>query len=121
MRKLLLANYEVDIGREERIECPECHATIPVGGKPLTYDVRDSIIEVMMSPELRLGAVALMERYAIARRLMDCEDDEILLEEADYHKIRTAFEETTGFNRRDVELVRRVLEAPEVAVREEHG
>lgn len=117
MRKLALKNYEVGFGPEDTFVCPHCQEKTVIGGKPLTYNVVDSIIEVMMSPDLRLSAKEILERQAIAQRLMDCPDEEILLEEADYNKIYSAFEGITGFNRRDVELVRRVFEAPQVEVR----
>ncbi|KKL62574.1 hypothetical protein LCGC14_2183850 [marine sediment metagenome] len=116
MRKLILQDYQVKSGPEEEIECPECKKQITVGGKPLTYDVRDSIIEVMMSPELRLSGRELLERQKIALRIMESPDGEILLEDAEYGKIESAFEEITGFSRRDTELVQRVFEAPEVEV-----
>jgi len=118
MRKLVLQNYEMGTVPEETIECPECKAKIPVGGKPLTYNVRDSIIEVMMSPELQLGAKELLERQKVAVKIMDCQEDEILLENAEYGKILSAFGEITGFSRQDAELVRRVFEAQEVEVEE---
>lgn len=118
MRKLILEDYQVDRRTTEEIECPECKKKFTVGDKPLTYNVRDSIIEVMMSSELRLEARELLERQNIALKIMACPDGEVLLEDAEYVKISSAFEGTTGFSRNDVELVRRIFEAPEVEVEE---
>ena len=42
----------------------------------------------------------------------------VLLEESEYSRIKMVFETIQGFRKEDVELVKRVIEAPEVEVQE---
>lgn len=106
MRKLDLADYSVEM-------------LSPGGGNVQEpYQVRWSILGVLFS-QRNLAAHELLQLDDLGRKVMNHPNgDAILLEEADYQKIRKAFEAFQGFSRMDVELVRRVLNAPEVEVEE---
>jgi len=84
----------------------------------IAYKVKDSFAQLLMSPHLKLGGAALLKNHAVAQRILDCEEECILLEAADYHKLRQAVESYEGFDMPSVEMVKRVMEAEDVPVEE---
>ena len=104
MRKIDLSNYDVEVHTEEGI-------------KKIPYDVKESVVSGMYHSELRLGARELFDNDRVAQKINSAHGH-VLLEEADYQKVKTAFETIKGFRKEDLELVRRVLDAPEVTVKE---
>ena len=112
MRKLVLSNYmakskvpdQAKIGNLLDIEYP--------------YPVKDSILTLLFSRELKLTGAELVRQQALALKIEACKEDEILLEDAEWQRLKHAVETCTGFNRQDIELVTRVLEAPVVEVGE---
>jgi hypothetical protein len=107
MRRIELASYKVS---ETGAPDAEEH----------DYDVRWSLGEVLLARDQGLTARQLLENHDLFRKLRDHPQDTILLEEAEYQRLRQAVEQITGYSRFDVEMVRRVLEAPEVEVQEAH-
>jgi hypothetical protein len=109
MRKLDVSDYPCEVLRATP-ENPE--------GVLITepYEVKKSIVGVMFSQE-RLDAHELLERDDLAKKVLSS-NGFILLEEAEYIRIKAAFEAFRGFRRIDVDLVRRVMNAPEIKVRE---
>jgi hypothetical protein len=81
------------------------------------YKLKESIVNLLFAPQLRLGARAAIENDLIARKV-EAANGSVLLEEAEYEKVRAAIETFEGYSRNDLEFVRRVLEAETVAVRE---
>lgn len=77
----------------------------------MDYNVRDSLIEILFNPELGLTAKLLLERDDLARKIKDSPGDEILLEDAEYDKVKAAVEALHGLNHNDVQFVKRILEA----------
>jgi len=107
MRKINLEPYKVKVLNEKR-ELTE-----------IDYSMKDSVIMIMFgNDEEKLNAVQVLERNLIAEKILKAEK-EILLEEADYQKLKEIFDKFTGFGRNEVEMVKRVLEAEEVKVKEE--
>lgn len=106
MRKLNLESYTVSVR--------DVNGTT----KTMPYNFKESVIELMFHPNLKLSGKALLETNIIAEKIMKA-DKEILLEEADYQKIKSAVDGFNGFSKNEVELVRRVLECPEIKVKEE--
>jgi hypothetical protein len=104
MRKLDLTDYTFP-GRNERGEITE-----------FPYLVRDSVIAVLFHPELKLTARQALDRDDIARKVRDCPEPFILLEDAEYALVRNSVETVKGFVQADVRFIRRVLDAPEVRV-----
>ena len=80
------------------------------------YEVKDAMIEILLSSDLQLTGRELLERDDIARKIKDCVDGHILLEEEEWNKVVQAVETVKGFGRPDVELVRRVLNAEQIEV-----
>lgn len=80
------------------------------------YHVKDSILNLMFNRELQLSGAELVKQNVLAMKLENCKDDDILLEEDEYQRIKKAIDTFKGFNRNDVELVARVTEATVVEV-----
>ena len=105
MRKLELKPYEVKI-RNTQGQLN----TVP-------YDFKDAIINLMFHPDLRLSGKALLETNIVAEKIMEA-NEEIMLEEAEYNKIKSAIDSFKGFTRNEIELVKRVTECPKIDVKE---
>ena len=106
MRRINLKNYDETV-RDEKGEDVK-----------LPYDVKNSMIEVLLSRDLGLSAREALDREDLARRIRDCPDGSILLEEADYTKLVVAVDTIKGWCRTDIEFLKRITEAPEVEVEE---
>ena len=113
MRKIELQNYVVKV--------PEADGSFA----PKPYNVKESMVSCLLHPALKLTGRELLLRNKLATRIEEAEivegNGHILVEEEDYRKLRQAFETIEGFTKSDMELVRRVLEAEEVAVTIEEG
>ena len=111
MRKIELQNYMVKM------------PTADGNFEPKPYNVKESMVSCLLHPALKLTGRELLLRNKLATRIEEAEivegNGHILVEEEDYRKLRQAFETIEGFTKSDMELVRRVLEAEEIEVREE--
>jgi len=106
MRKLNLENYEITF-RDTQGELQ----TAP-------YAFKDAIINLMFHPDLRLSGTELLKTNILAEKIMEA-DEEIILEEDEYNKVKSAIDSFKGFGRNEVELVKRVTECPKINVKEE--
>ena len=110
MRKIELQSYMVQMRNAEG------------NLEPKPYNVKESMISCLLHPVLKLTGRELLLRNKLATQIEEAEIKEgkgsILVEEADYRKLRQAFETIEGFTKSDMELVRRVLEAEEIEVKE---
>ncbi|GAH61956.1 unnamed protein product, partial [marine sediment metagenome] len=99
MRKINLENYMETVRNEsgDDVELP--------------YDVRNSMIEVLLSRDLGLSAREALDRHTLACRIRDCSNGAILLEEADYTKLVAAIDTIKGWCRTDIEFLHRITEA----------
>ena len=104
MRKINLDPYEAEIETTE-------------GPKKAPYDVRMSLSNLLFNPGLKLNSRDLLDNDRLSQKILRAESA-ILLEESEYKRLKSAVEGFNGFTKTDVELVRRVLEAPEVPVKE---
>lgn len=102
MRKINVRNYSIVIPTD-------------AGEKEVPFKVKDSIIELLFAPVLRLNGPRLLKQQDLAEKVKNATDD-LLLEEEEYERVLNAFTLFEGFDRHSVELVRRVLEAPKVDV-----
>lgn len=103
MKKIKLENYNIS-GINEKGKLVE-----------LPYDVKSSIISVIFHPNLKLDGRQLLLRGKLSDKI-EKSNGELLLEDADYEIVKSAFELVTGFGKNDLELVSRVLEAETVEV-----
>jgi hypothetical protein len=87
-------------------------------GAEQKYMVRDAVVSVLLSPELRLTGVQLLTNNLLASRILKESGTSILLEQGDYAVLAQAVATIHGFGRWDVQFVDRILNAPEVEVAE---
>ena len=110
MRKIDVGNYMIQMRNAEG------------NPEPKPYKVKDSMVNCLLHPSLQLTGRELLLRDKFATRIEETEIvkgvGHILVEEEDYRKLRQAFEKIGGFTKNDMELVRRVLEAEEIDVKE---
>ena len=103
MRRLDLTPYDVEV-------------TGPEGLVTLPYDLGQSLVGLLYQPDLKLSAREIVARQGLAERI--AAGGVVLLEDADYTIVLGAVEAFRGFTRNDTWLVRRVFDAPVVAVAE---
>jgi len=96
MRKLNLTPYKVDTQ---------------------DYDVKTVMASILFHPDLRVSARNLMVADRLAQKI-ESGNGSVLLEESEYERLKTAVETITGWGRGDLEFVQRVLDAPEIDVKE---
>lgn len=104
LRRIDLSEYEVELlGDNGYVKVP--------------YPVKDSIDAALYNPNLKLNYKELFENDRVAQKIRSS-NGSVLLEESEYNKLKHAFEVIEGFTKKDLELVRRIIEAPEVDVKE---
>ncbi len=117
MRKIDLGNYLVRVRQREEVVCPHCKEKIDEGAwVDLPYEMRDSLIEVLFSRDNQLSGPEILERDELARKIKDHRGGDLLLEEDEWGKLSQSLSNMKGLGRPEVELVRRVLKAPQVEV-----
>lgn len=106
MRKIDISSYKIDVKH-------------PVTGemKNIPYKIKEMLVGVLMHPSLQIAGAELYKRMPIADKIKKA-DGEVLLEDEEYAKLLDAVRRIKGFGMNDAELVRRVIEAKEVAVKE---
>lgn len=109
MKKIDLSKYLVTVKVKEKENIVD---------RQLPYDVKGSIRGILFHPDQRLSGIDLMENFKLSEKIMAAEDS-ILLEKDDYNRLKKSFDAFRGFGENDVELVRRILDAPEVQVKED--
>ena len=87
------------------------------GTKEVEYNTKNFLIAAILHPQLKLTGQELLVRSKLTDKIEQC-DGTLLVEEADYSKMKQAFETVQGFTLNDMTLVKRVLEAEEVKVEE---
>lgn len=72
------------------------------------YPVKDALINILFArPALK--ARDILERDAVARKILVAEGPDLLLEDAEFALVKDAVDTMEGFGRNDAELCRRVL------------
>jgi len=111
MRKLNLKDYTVKAKvPDNKNPGQQIEAEFP-------YHFKDSVLNLMFVRDLQLSGAELVKQNVLATKLETCKNDEILLEEDEYQRIKRAVDVFKGFNRNDVELVTRINEAEVVEVK----
>jgi len=96
VRKIDLKDYEFD-------------------GKP--YPVTGTLSILLFNPDLKLSARDLIAQDTLAKKIEGA-GESVILEEVDYLKVKRAIETVKGWQRGDLEFVSRILDAPEIEVKE---
>lgn len=110
MRKLNLTDYMVKIRAPDQMNPGQ----VIEGEYP--YHTKDSILNLMFNPALQLNGAELLRSNMLAMKLEQCKEDEILLEDEEFSRIKKAVDVFKGFNRNDVELIERINHAEAVEV-----
>ena len=111
MRKLNLKDYTVKVKAPDHMNPGQTiEAEFP-------YGVKDSILNLMFIHDLQLTGADLVKQNVLAMKLESCKEDEILLEEDEWGRIKKAVDTFKGFDRNAVELVTRINEAEKVEVK----
>lgn len=107
MRRINLESYTEIVRDEESGQDVE-----------LPYPVKDSMVDALLSRELGLSAREALDREDLARKIKNCPDGAILIEEGDYTKLVAAIDAIKGWCRTDIKFLHRIIDAPEVQVEE---
>ncbi|MCK9431597.1 MAG: hypothetical protein M0R00_01400 [Candidatus Omnitrophica bacterium] len=102
MKKIIITNYAI-------------------GGCEGLYPMAEALAEVLFHPALKIVALDLLKRDDLARKIVSCGTDSILLEETEYAMVRSAVEKVDTYTRNDVEFIRRVLNAETVEIQEKNA
>jgi len=81
------------------------------------YIVKEMLVGVLLHSSLQLTGQEVYNRTPLADKIKKA-DAELLLEEDEYKKLLSAVKTIKGFGMNDAEMVRRIIEAEEVAVKE---
>lgn len=116
-KKLNLTNYQIKITDPLTFACLNC-------GKPATepqskeFNVREAIANIITNPQQKHKGFRQITFDDLARRIVACKDDYIILDKVDFDMLYECFDNLTGYSRNDVELLRRVRDAEEVELEE---
>ena len=100
MRELNLTNYQYTQKVQNPVKGVE-EITLP-------YLVKESILNIMFLPDLRLQGAELVRQNILAMKIEQAKDS-IMLEEEEYERVRKAAEAYKAQSRADVELIDRIL------------
>jgi len=101
MRKLNLENYQVT----EKVRNP---VTGRAEEFTLSYNVKDSILNILFLPTLQLVGATLVKQNVLAIKIEQSEG-EVLLEEEEYQRVVAAANAYPAQGRSDVGLIDRIL------------
>lgn len=127
MRQLDLSNYVFGVDNLDEIKTKALKALTENDDiafvqatseltKAVIYDVKSSLIEILFSQDLDLHANEIMERENLARKIHDCSDSKVLLEEEEWIHCRQAIDVVPNLGRQEVDFIHRIKDAPKVEV-----
>ena len=105
-RKIVISSYEIEVaGSDGNL-------------KKLPYDVKTSMSDLILAPQLKLNGTALMRNWKIAEKILNCKDEYVLLTQEEYLILKNSTEEIDVFSKNDVQLIMRINDAEQVEVDE---
>ena len=81
-----------------------------------TYPFKESMIEILFNPLLRLNSLKLLRQEELSKKIINNVEDQLLLEEEEYERVRIAAELAEGFTKNDIEFVHRIMNAETIEV-----
>ena len=78
------------------------------------YKVKQTISNVMLSPNQGHKGFRFYTISKLAKRIINCEPDFIILNATDYEMVKGLFDATPGFGPGDAECVSRIYEPEEI-------
>ncbi len=82
----------------------------------ILYPVKDTIIALLFAPKMGLNGIELVRQKRLVDKIEACQNGSIVLETEGWDRLVAAVNKAVGFSKNDVELVERILDAPEVDV-----
>lgn len=105
MRKIDISSYPIQL-------------KAPSGEKiDIQYDMKEMLVGLLLHTSLGLTGQEIYKRTPIADKIKNA-DGEVLLEEDEYAKILGAVNTVKGFGMNDGVMIKRIIDAKEVAVEE---
>jgi hypothetical protein len=105
MRQLNCADYQVAV--------KELDPDGQIVERSHPFAVKDSMLNLLFHPGQGLNGAELIKHQALALKIEACKADVILLEESEWERLKAACETFRGFERASVELVLRIMNAPQ--------
>ena len=84
--------------------------------KDINYGIKESMVEILYNPALKLNSINLLKQETLAKKIADCAGDELLLEEEEYSRLKTALGVIEGLGKNDITMVHRIVDAEDVVV-----
>jgi len=110
MRKLNLSNYTVKAKVPDRLT-PGLQMDVEY-----PFDMKSTCISILFIPQLRLNGVELLKANVLAQKILACESDDILLEDAEWSRLSAAVNAAEGLGYMEVEFCQRIIDAEMVEV-----
>jgi hypothetical protein len=101
MRKVNLKNYTVAGKNRDGTATAE------------PFEVREALTALCFIPAEGCKTLELLKRQKLAEKIAAAKDS-ILLEDAEWQRLRDALDATRGLGQGEIELVHRIVDAPEV-------
>lgn len=108
--KLDIRDYQVKTRAASR--CGACGGIISDSWD--TYDVKQSIENMLMNPNLELTAYEIVRNANITKKIKDCNENEVTLEENEYEVLKKVIDEFKGYVAMDIELINKVSKAGKI-------
>lgn len=101
MKKVDITDYEVDGTKSN--------------GEKEKYSVKVKMMfgHLLLHPNLKLNGRSLLEASKLVDKIDGTDKPYLLLEDAEHTRLVTAIDAVTGLGKNEVELVKRILEAPD--------
>jgi len=81
------------------------------------YPFISNVVEITLSAKNQVTARQLLERNMVCQKLIEAEragQTELLLLDTEYESLKTSVENFVGLGKQDLEMVKRILNAPQV-------
>lgn len=82
--------------------------------KELPYGLRESMVEILFQPILKLNNYNLIKQEDLARKIIAA-GNELILDDEEYARLKVALEKIEGWGKNDVEMVKRIMNAESVS------
>ena len=84
--------------------------------KEINYGIKESMVEILYNPALKLNSINLLKQETLAKKIADCVGDELLLEEEEYSRLSHALSVIEGLGKNDISMCHRIIDAETVTV-----
>ena len=82
------------------------------------FEVKKSLIAILFHQMLNLSHLELFTNNKLAKKIEECTDEDVLLEDSEYQIFKKAVETIKGYNRESFELINRIINAETVEIQE---